>query len=279
MRNQVKIIECEQLQIAASAEGRNNDPHPYYAPKTVLLYMEKGTLHFDINGKNESISGGTFLLIRKFVKGIIYKTWTPEEEYAQMYGFILHDEFVKTIIEEFTPENKQTTTQELPPIYQLPENLILKGLFESIISYIEIDKELDKRLIELKTREAVMGILKFHPECFSFFQTEKNNERADLTHFIETHYMFNVPLARLATLSGRSLSTFSREFKALFQESPHKWILKRRLHEARSILMQSDRKPIDFYIDLGFESIAHFSRAFKKEYGITLTDFRKKYTH
>ncbi len=41
--------------------------------------------------------------------------------------------------------------------------------------------------------------------------------------------MHNIPLEKFATLTGRSISTFKRDFQAIFKETPNKWLIKKRL--------------------------------------------------
>ncbi len=89
------------------------------------------------------------------------------------------------------------------------------------------------------------------------------------------HFKFNISMERFAFMTGRSLSTFKREFKAIFNTSPGKWLMKKRLDEAYFLLDKEHRKPTDIYIDLGFEDLSHFSFAFKKKFGISPSEVVK----
>lgn len=274
MLNQIKFIECNDLEIIVSIEGQVVDKHPFYYPAIVLLYARKGKLILDIDKRTETVETGNFLLINRYVHGFMRKSWTLEEGEANMYAFVFHQRFVEKVKKQFTRHSK-SATNDTKAIYILPPNPILSGLFDSITSYIHQEQVLDTHLVELKTMEAMMGILNFHPECHPLFFQENNEKKVDLQQLIEHNYMYNLPLSKLAELSGRSLSTFSRDFRAIYNESPHRWIRKRRLLKAQELLLNTNRKPVEFYLELGFESLAHFSRAFKKEFGMTLTEFRK----
>ena len=74
-------------------------------------------------------------------------------------------------------------------------------------------------------------------------------QRINLKDFMECHYQDNLPLEQLAQASGRSLSTFRRDFLKVFGTTLGKWLLTKRL-------------------DLGFESFSHFSHSFKAYFGI-----------
>jgi AraC-like DNA-binding protein len=74
-------------------------------------------------------------------------------------------------------------------------------------------------------------------------------------------------LNRFAYLTGRSLATFKRDFEKIFHTSPSKWLLQRRLKEAYYLIKEKGKKPVDVYVDVGFEDLSHFSFAFKNEFG------------
>ncbi|MEM7104690.1 MAG: AraC family transcriptional regulator [Bacteroidota bacterium] len=272
--NQIKFINCGDLEIMVSIEGQAVEKHPYYYPAIVLLYAKKGTIVLEADKTIKKVPAGNFLLINRFSTGFMHKTWTAEEGEANVFAFVFHQEFVKKVRQQFST-NDTDRNIEVQSTYILPPNPILSGLFDSIFNYIQQEQTLDTSLVELKTMEAMMGVLNYHPECHNIFLTERPDEKLDLQQLVESNYMYNVPLSKLAQLSGRSLSTFSRDFKAIFNDSPHRWIRKRRLIKAKEMLLNTNRKPVEFYMELGFESLAHFSRVFKKEFGVTLTEFRK----
>lgn len=274
MLKQLKYINSGELEIVVSIEGQVTDKHSFYYPAIVLVYMKKGRLHIESEKGIKLVEKGNFALIGKYSQGLMYKSWTAEEGEAQMYAFIFQNQFVEKVRQRLSQNVSQKSVQ-VDSIVVLPPNVILNGLFDSIVTYVHEAQALDTQLVELKTLEAMMGILKFHPECYALFQHTNSSEKVNLQLLIENNYMYNVPLSKLAELSGRSLSTFSRDFKAIYNESPHRWIRKRRLLKAKELLLNTNRKPSEFYLELGFESLAHFSRAFKKEFGVTMTDFRK----
>jgi len=272
MENQVKTINCDDLEVMIFMEGKFDNKHSFYHPAISLIYIKQGVLHLEIDGHVTNIERGNFVLLNKNLFGHMEKTWSEKEQMAQMFAFIFHQKFIDKVNQKFL--SSPSSLDAPSPFYVLPSNHILEGLFESIVSYVDTNK-LNTDLVELKTMEAMMGVLNYHPECQPIFIKYQSSEKANLTLMMENNYKYNFPLSKLAQLSGRSLSTFCREFKAIYSTTPRKWILKRRLTEARDILENTNKKPVEFYLDLGFESLAHFSRTFKNEYGLTLTDFRK----
>lgn len=272
MENNFQFLECEGLQIGAFIESKSMEEHPTYQPVNILFYVKKGKQHIRMDNELYTISKNQFCLLRKHTKGSVFKSWNKEEGCANVYAFILQDKFIREALNEFQFD------QSHPPINDkvifLPKNKILMGLFDTIISYITDNEDIDKNLVRLKTKEAILGILKFHPEYYPIFTQLSTNTKADLKEFMEFNYMFNVSLKTIAESTGRSLSSFNREFRTIFNETPHRWILKRRLQEAKTLLLTTERKPSEFYLELGFEDLAHFSRTFKKEFGKPPREFK-----
>ena len=93
-------------------------------------------------------------------------------------------------------------------------------------------------------------------------------QRINLKDFMECHYQDNLPLEQLVQASGRSLSTFRRDFLKVFGTTLGKWLLTKRLEEAYVLIKEKKIKPSEFLLDLGFESFSHFSHSFKAYFGI-----------
>jgi AraC-like DNA-binding protein len=85
-----------------------------------------------------------------------------------------------------------------------------------------------------------------------------------------------VSVERFAYLTGRSLSAFKRDFKTIFNDTPNRWLIQKRLQEAYFLIDRKKQKPSDIYLELGFETLSHFSYAFKKQFGLTLTELTNR---
>ena len=264
-RAKMKIIECEGFQIAATVETNSTDEHPIYYPANYLIYVEQGELNLKIENQVYTIKEGEFVFVRKYTHGIFFKRWKEDQKVFREHIFVLHDAFIKEVIREFEmPGDFMPCTV---PMIRFTDAPILKGLMKSLQEYITGQARLDRRLIRLKTMEALHGLTALKPELIHVFNEFSEPARADLVKFMENNYTLNLSLNQFAELSGRSLSTFNRDFRKTFNLSPHKWIKQRRLELAKKLLLQTAKKASDIYLDVGFEDLAHFSRSFKSHFG------------
>lgn len=94
----------------------------------------------------------------------------------------------------------------------------------------------------------------------------------DLHRVIEENLTTPDTLADLAYLSGRSLSSFKREFQRIYGAPPAKWIRGQRMEKARELLSTTPMIVTQVCYSLGFENLAHFSRIFKQKFGIAPCD-------
>jgi AraC-like DNA-binding protein len=91
--------------------------------------------------------------------------------------------------------------------------------------------------------------------------------RIDITSTVEENIMNSLSVNQLAELAGRSLSSFRRDFLAIYNMPPSQWIRQRRLEKARELLVSTTMTVTDVCYTLGFENLAHFSRLFKSYFG------------
>ena len=78
----------------------------------------------------------------------------------------------------------------------------------------------------------------------------------------------------LARAAGLSRAYFSREFRRAFGESPHAYLLTRRLERAAALLRSTDRSIADICFAVGLRSVGSFTTSFKRAYGIPPTTYR-----
>ena len=101
----------------------------------------------------------------------------------------------------------------------------------------------------------------------------------DVLDYIEDKLGQSITLRELAALSGVSARHFERAFRQSTGSSPHAYVMERRLHRGRGLLIDRPELSIEqIRVRLGFSSSSHFSSAFRRRIGLTPKAFRRAWT-
>jgi AraC-like DNA-binding protein len=163
-----------------------------------------------------------------------------------------------------------STTVREPHIRHYNNHPLLQSCLSSLIPYFDL-KELPGNIANLKLTEAVSILRSIDPDIDSMLANFEEPGKIDLADYMEKNFMFNLPMEKFGYLTGRSLTTFKRDFKKAFDTTPQKWLTKKRLELAHYHLAEKKKKPIDVCYEVGFENLSHFSFAFKKHFGYAPT--------
>jgi len=90
----------------------------------------------------------------------------------------------------------------------------------------------------------------------------------------DARYFEALDVDDLAGAAGLSRAHFSREFRRVFGESPHAYLLTRRLERAAALLRTTDRSVADICLSVGLQSIGSFTTSFTRTYGMSPTAYR-----
>jgi AraC-like DNA-binding protein len=90
----------------------------------------------------------------------------------------------------------------------------------------------------------------------------------------DARYFEPLDVDDLAGAAGLSRAHFSREFRRAFGESPHAYLLTRRLERAAALLRTTDRSVADICLSVGLQSVGSFTTCFTRTYGVSPTAYR-----
>ena len=91
---------------------------------------------------------------------------------------------------------------------------------------------------------------------------------------VDRAYAEPLDVAALARQAHVSPAHFSRRFKEAFGESPHQYVLTRRVERAQELLRNTDVSVSEICLEVGFQSLGSFSAAFHRVAGMTPTAYR-----
>jgi AraC-like DNA-binding protein len=92
---------------------------------------------------------------------------------------------------------------------------------------------------------------------------------------IDTRYAEPLDVPTLAARAGVSPAYFARRFRATFGETPHQYVLARRIERAQFLLRESDRSVAEVCVDVGLTSVGSFTTSFRRVVGMTPTAYRE----
>lgn len=237
------------------------------------LIFEDHMLVWFISGETKIIQADSTL---SFKTGDIFLI--PRNELATIINYPRSGLPHKTVVMHLSAERLRRFYEKIEvrkknprghKIYTFNNHPLLESCLASLIPYFDLEGEFPESLASLKIAEAINILRMIEPEVDSVLANFDAPGKIDLVDFMQRNFMFNMPMEKWGYLTGRSLSTFNRDFKKLFNTSPQKWLTEKRLALAYYQLREKKKKPTEVYLEAGFEDLSHFSFALKKKYGVS----------
>jgi AraC family transcriptional regulator, exoenzyme S synthesis regulatory protein ExsA len=201
------------------------------------------------------------------------------EEFCLLLFFV-PDDFIRSVVKEYAGESdkvfEKTTSNE--STIRVSSDIALEVFFQSMMTYFSGVERPSEALLRLKLKELILGILvsKKNPKLSAYFNSIGNNEAPSVSEIMESNFRYNLSLENFAELCHRSLSSFKRDFQKLYNASPGKWLVNKRLDYSTVLLKNNHMNISQIVFECGFEDLSHFSRAFKSRFGVSPTQFRQQ---
>lgn len=229
-----------------------------------FVFVAKGMMNGYDGNKHQTLKAGESCIIRKN-RLARYNKVRINYEFEKVV-FFFDEAFLKHFQKKHSIVFTNNTSKDA--FIMLKKDELINSFLLSLEAYYNGSGNVSETFSDLKREELLLILLQLHPELSDILFDFGVPGRLDLEKFMQKNYKFNVSIERFAFLTGRSLSAFKRDFRQIFNETPSRWLVKRRLKEARFLIEEKMQKAADIYLDLGFEDLSHFSFAFKKEFGM-----------
>lgn len=244
------------------------------------MFLEEHLLLFVLDGTNTLTHGKHKYVVCKNQMILLPKAtiWEYKKEgnlntnlYESML-FFLKDEFLKDFL-QMAKVDKSDQKDIATAVKSVNEHLL--AYLNSIKPYFFNAESIESGLLRLKIMELLYVLALNDKEILHQMLRLRQPAKTDIISVIDQNYTLHLSLPQLAYLSGRSLSGFKRDFAAIYNTSPSKWIRERKLEKARELLSTTLFSIADISYMSGFENTTHFSRIFKEKFGYSPSENRK----
>lgn len=231
-----------------------------------LLYVASGKAHFYFHGKEEIVTAGNMVLYR------------PKEEQRYNYYGVDRTEVywvhftgnnVKNILRKYGISDQAHvihtgTSLDYKKIYlsMIQELKLTKPHYEEVlVHYLELLLVMISRLQEKRPRKKNVFLI----------------DEMDLAvnHF-HSNYNHLISIEEYAKSRGMSVSWFIRNFRDYTSSTPAQYLLSLRISNAQSLLESTSYNITEIADIVGYSNPLYFSRLFKKQCGVSPTEFRKQ---
>jgi AraC-like DNA-binding protein len=181
--------------------------------------------------------------------------------------------FDNKLLADFFIRHPQVSARENMelPFLVFEKDAFLINFIESLGFMLSSAQPVSHEMQKLKLEELLLYLSSHYPEKIRQLRNASNDADDNLLiRQAVTANMYNtVTVEELAFLCHMSLSTFKRRFARMYNTSPNKWLLEKRMQKAAQLLKQRECKASEIYFQLGYENLSSFIQSFKQIHGIT----------
>lgn len=250
------------------------------AEQACFLYMLKGEMQYTSHHDQLKISTNHSLLLNCINSGKQIHDSNSNDS-GEIVIVTFHPDILKKVYNKEIPlifqPNNQVSNQARRAINN---DFLIQKYIEGLLFYFENPSLVNDEILILKLKEIILLLSQtqdaesiqvilsqlLSPTTFTFKQ------------IIEAHIFEQVSVEDLAQKTNFSVSSFKREFKKLYHDSPANYIKTKRLEKATELLMASDERISSIAFDCGFNDLANFTKSFHAKYECTPTNYRLQNT-
>jgi len=226
-----------------------------------MVYIINGTVHIHTyEGEEFVVTNGEMLFMPRdsYLISDFLKNGQNMEVYLLFFDHDIMLKFLDTI---------ETSLEKQSSICRLEVNQNIQQYFKNIEA-MDFNTPHNKQLLESKLLEFLHLLTQKDTIKLTLDTSERGKQKREIDELMLKHYDKDISIAEFATLSGRSLSTFNREFKQKHAISPKKWIIKRKMKQAHTLLIEG-MSVTDVAFEIGYKNVSNFIKAYKERYGQT----------
>ncbi|RUT70172.1 AraC family transcriptional regulator [Flavobacterium cupreum] len=239
--------------------------------QNLFSFLLEGRKSVQYAGTKAEINSDQFFLLSAGNCLMSEKIAAPNGRYRSILLFfdqqLLADFFIRH------PQKKHILAdiKKKDPFLVFEKDAFLTNFTDSLSVMLASGQPLSLQMQKLKLEELLLYLSEHYP--LKIGELRNFSERADDEVLIRQAVTGNIDnfitVEELAFLCHMSLSTFKRRFAKIFNTTPNKWLLEKRMEKAAYLLQQRDCKVSEIYVELGYENLSSFIQSFKQIHGLT----------
>jgi len=201
---------------------------------------------------------------------------------GSIHSIVVH--FNRTVLQNVFEGEKPELWEELEKpvtqfVVQSAASEMVKHYFDSIITFFENKEALTESILKIKLKELILFLLQTDNSEYirQIIKSLFSERKFTFKELVEAHIEHTDAIENLAMATNCSVSTFKRKFKEVFNTTPAKYRLDKKLNNVANLLKTTDRAVNNIGYECGFESPEHLSRTFKKQFGVSPSQYRKNF--
>ena len=231
-----------------------------------LLYVASGRAHFYINGQDVVVTAGNMVL------------YPPKQE-------MRYDYFGKDKPDVYWVHFTGSEVKRILKKHDIPmdQNVFYGGssptyahLFQEMILELQTCRAGYETLLSMYLEQIFILIRRSRMEKTPAVSTHIQKEMGIARQYFQEHYNEDISIREYALSRNMSVSYFLRKFGEVTGKSPMQYILSIRINTAVTLLERTDYPVSEISAIIGYDNPLYFSRIFKKQKGISPSDYRKQ---
>ncbi len=246
----------------------------FFTNAPCLAYVVRGQETFyDFDGEETRVNVGEMLMIPRHHHMV--SDFTNTDGPLEAWLFFFNDQ----VIEEFLKATPETDTLKAPCMPSLFAGTPCLTSYVASLQDIYIGLDAPFALIKAKLLELLL-LLDLHDDQKQLrrflLNTDRRKGRRNIKQLMQSYANQSLTIADYACLSGRSLSSFQRDFKRSFGMTPGAWLRSAKLEKGRDLIENSTLSIAQIAQDSGYADASHFIKDFHRNYGETPKQMRMK---
>lgn len=249
---------------------RHSHFHPYYE----IYYLLSGRRKFFLNDTLYTMEKGDMILIKR---GELHRTTYITDEIHERLSIHFTESYLKSLFSTFTKPVIMECFKN--PLITIPVNRrpYIEDLFQKIMAESRQTDLYSAYLKQLYFEEFILFLLRYQKyfEAASIHPEMQDAMIQKTVKYIRRHYSQDITLSEAASHANMTPTYFSKKFKRITGFGFKEYVSKIRISEASHLLLETNSSITQIASSCGFNDSNYFGDVFKKERGISPTQYRK----